>query len=477
MAGLSWVSIVRLGLMQTALGAMFVLTANILNRVMVVDLKMAAIVPGALLAIHHAVQAARPKWGHSSDSGNRRTPWILGGLVVLGAGVILATVATAWISDVGVAWGVFAFWKCMAFAVVAYVLIGIGVGAAGTSLLGLMAAKVARERRGPAAIVTFLMMIFGFILTSAFARRFLDEFSMERLINFTVVVVLIALGVAFMASWGVERSVIDFDDGSREDKTPFGEAFRQVWADPRARAFTVFVSLSMIAYGTQELILEPFAGLVYRMSVGETSGLGGTQNSGVFLGMILVSLAVGGRHGPRLGSVRLWTIVGCAASAAILGLLTLASFTTTWPLKSTVMALGLANGVYAGAAIAWMMILAGEGHASREGVRMGLWGAAQAIGMALGGFLGTVGVTLFGVMLGLGAAEWTWNLKAMAQAMAEGPSASPIPFAAVFAIEGAVFALSAVLAARMSAPVASRVAAESPQPSTVPVLNAAELTS
>ena len=54
--------------------------------------------------------------------------------------------------------------------------------------------------------------------------------------------------------------------------------------------------------------------------------------------------------------------------------------------------LGTANGGFAVAAIGAMMVLASSGQQKREGIRMGLWGAAQAIAFALGGFLGTVAV-------------------------------------------------------------------------------------
>jgi BCD family chlorophyll transporter-like MFS transporter len=37
-----------------------------------------------------------------------------------------------------------------------------------------------------------------------------------------------------------------------------------------------------------------------------------------------------------------------------------------------------------------MMSLASEGRQAREGVRMGLWGASQAIAFGAGGFIGTV---------------------------------------------------------------------------------------
>ena len=43
-------------------------------------------------------------------------------------------------------------------------------------------------------------------------------------------------------------------------KAPFLAALAQVWAEPQARRFTIFVFVSMLAYSAQDLILEPFAG-------------------------------------------------------------------------------------------------------------------------------------------------------------------------------------------------------------------------
>ena len=71
---LGWLGILRLGLVQTALGAIVVLTTSTLNRVMVVELALPAMLPGALVALHYGLQFLRPRWGHGSDSGGRRTP-------------------------------------------------------------------------------------------------------------------------------------------------------------------------------------------------------------------------------------------------------------------------------------------------------------------------------------------------------------------------------------------------------------------
>ena len=136
-APLGWFGILRLGLVQTALGAIVVLTTSTLNRVMVVELALPAMLPGILVAAHYAVQMIRPKFGHGSDVGGRRTPWIVGGMALLAFSGSLAALATAWMA-VNVTAGIL-------LAVLAFVLIGAGVGASGTSLLALLASSSQRS--------------------------------------------------------------------------------------------------------------------------------------------------------------------------------------------------------------------------------------------------------------------------------------------------------------------------------------------
>ena len=87
-AGFGWTKIARLGLVQTALGAIVVLMTSTINRVMVVELAFPALVPGLLVAAHYGVQTLRPAWGYGSDVGGRRTPWIIGGMAALALGAI-----------------------------------------------------------------------------------------------------------------------------------------------------------------------------------------------------------------------------------------------------------------------------------------------------------------------------------------------------------------------------------------------------
>jgi BCD family chlorophyll transporter-like MFS transporter len=423
-ASLGWLGIIRLGLVQTALGAIVVLTTSTMNRVMVVELQLAAMLPGALVAWHYAVQMLRPRLGYGSDMGGRRTPWIIGGMIVLGLGGVGAAVATA-IMETNLLLG-------SALAVLAFLAIGVGVGASGTSLLVLLAKRTADVRRPAAATIVWIMMIGGFVVTALTAGHFLDPYSSTRLVLVTASVSGLAIFVTVLAVWRVEGHGTDQGaDQTVADaapKPPFREALREVWSEDKARRFTIFVFVSMLAYSAQDLILEPFAGTVFGMTPGQSTQLAGVQSGGVMLGMILVAICGSVIGGRVLGNLAMWTVGGCIASAISLVLIAIGGLHGPgWPLKETVFALGFSNGVFAVAAIGSMMRLVAQGRKSREGVRMGLWGGAQAIAFGLGGFIGTIAIDV---------TRQIWDLPEIA-------------YGIVFCGEGLMFLVAAILAARV----------------------------
>jgi BCD family chlorophyll transporter-like MFS transporter len=389
-AHLGWFGIIRLGLVQTALGAIVVLTTSTLNRVMVVEYALPAILPGALVALHYAVQLSRPAMGHGSDVGGRRTPWIIGGMACLASGGVLAALATALMATEQL-YGIL-------LAVIAFIMIGAGVGASGTTLLALLAKRVDPARRAAAATIVWVMMIVGFVITAGTAGHFLDPYSSTRLVVVTSTVSVLAFFLTLLAVFRIEGRGPGVDAVSVVDEKPkiaFKDALSEVWSDPEARKFTIFVFASMLAYNTQDLILEPFAGTVFGMTPGQSTQLAGMQHGGVLAGMILVAIAASAIGGRILGSLKMWTVGGCIASGVALIVLAIGGlYAPTFPIKASVFALGFANGAFAVAAIASMMSLAGKGKTKREGMRMGLWGASQAIAFGLGGFLGTVAIDI-----------------------------------------------------------------------------------
>jgi BCD family chlorophyll transporter-like MFS transporter len=411
---LSWLQIVRLGLVQMALGAVVVLMTSTLNRLMSVELALPVILPGFLVALHYGVQITRPGWGFLSDTGGKRTRWIIGGMAILGMGALMATGSLRLFQD--------SFSMGLAASILAYALIGIGVGASGTSLLALLATATAPHRRPAAATITWLMMIFGIAVTAGTTGAFIDPFSHDRIFVIVSVVSGGALLLTALAIWGIEARVIA---QTEPRDMPLVEGLAEVWAEPKARHFTLFIFLSMTAYFMQELILEPYAGLVFGWTPGETTRLSGSQNGGVFVGMLLVGILA---TGLRLGSLKAWVVAGCTGSAlALLALSVLGGLAHGSALMSAAtVALGFFNGMFAVAAIGSMMALAGQGAGAREGSRMGLWGASQAIAAGFGGLAGA--------------------------ALVDGARAvfpTPTAFALTFALEALLFLAAAAMAARI----------------------------
>ncbi len=378
---LTWFGILRLGFVQMSIGAIVVLSLSTLSRIMVVELAMPALLPGLLVGFHYAVQIMRPRWGYGSDTGGRRTPWIIGGMAVLALGGAGACAAIALMAEAPAA-GIFA-------AVLAYLAIGLGAGAAGTSSLALLA-KGAGPDRGPVAgPAVWIMMIFGFALSAGLSGRFLDPFSASRLMGVGIVISAISFLIALSAVWGIEGKET-MASSLPEKKADFATALRGVWAEPQARRLSIFIFISMLAFSGQELLLEPFGGTVFKMTPGQSAQLSGLLHAGAFLGMIagLSIAAFFAKAGMRTLSPIIFA--GCAGSA--LGLLSLVYgglIGPGWPVRLSIAGLGFANGVYAVSAIAAMMALAASTKRTSTGTHLGVWGAAQGIASGLGGLLGT----------------------------------------------------------------------------------------
>jgi MFS transporter, BCD family, chlorophyll transporter len=422
-----WLSIMRLGLVQACLGAVVVITTSTLNRIMVVEHALPALLPGFLVALHYIVQVVRPRMGYGSDMGGRRSPWIMGGMSLLAVSGFAAAGATV-LMGTNLVIGVL-------LATVAFVGIGIGVSASGTSLLVLLAKRVDENRRAPAATIVWMMMIVGFAVTAGTAGQLLGAYTPTKLLQVSASVSVIAMVVTFLALLGLEGHSSKNMKSSLQpasvlqNQPSFKQVLSEVWAEPVARQFTIFVFIAMLAYSSQDLILEPFAGAIFGLNAGQTTKLSGLQHGGVLAGMILVAFAGGAIGGKRFGSLKVWTIGGCIASAiALFGLVLGGIIGPAWPIRPTVFLMGVANGAFSIAAIGSMMRLASEGKESREGTRMGLWGAAQALAFGLGGLVGTGASDLARWALGNTGVAYSW----------------------VFGFEAVLFLVAAYLAYRLA---------------------------
>lgn len=395
---LTWLSIARLALVQVAIGSVMVIMTSTLNRVMVVELGLAASIPGALVALHFAIQLLRPRMGFLSDAGGRRINWMLGGMAVVAVSGFAAAGATALIS-VHTGWGI-------TLAVFSFLGLGVGISAASTPLLAFLAERVEETRMAGAAALFWILMIAGMILTAGVAGTLLDPFSYTRMLAVTGGVCGLAFLASVVAVWGRADGIVvnAFRGTARSDgrNATFGETFRAMWDDPQSRRFAIFIFVSMLAYSAQEIILEPFAGAIFGMTPGESTRVAGMQHGGALLGMLLGALGAA-----RFSTLPRWAAAGCLGSAAaLMALAMMPALGSVEGMKASVFALGIANGVFAVSAIGAMMGLTVKGKAGGAGLRMGFWGAAQAMAYGLGGFLGAALSDLARAFLGSPAAGY-----------------------------------------------------------------------
>ena len=374
---MSWPRIVRLGLVQASIGAVVVMLTSIVNRVMIVELALPASVPGFLVALHFAIQfALRPSLGHGSDLTGRREQWIIGGMLLLAVCGTGAAASAAWMaSDRGLG---------LVVATLSFLGVGAGVSAAGTPVFAILAERVSPERRPRAAALVLVIMITGFIVTTAIVSRFIAPFTWTRLVEATASVGVIAFVVTVLSARGIERGPAAGSLRARERSgTDFRTALRAVLADPEARAFCWFMFLSMLAYSAQDLILEPFTGIAFGATPAESTRISSMHRGGMLVGMIVTaSFAARSRTASR------WASAGCALSAAFFVLLALSPATGGVGLvKGAVVGLGIGNGIFCIGALTTMMELGAARRDGRSGLRMGVYGAVEAMAMGAAGLL------------------------------------------------------------------------------------------
>jgi MFS transporter, BCD family, chlorophyll transporter len=407
-----WGSVLRLGAVQACLGALIVIITATINRVMVNELTLPALVPGLLVALHYAVQLVlRPKMGHFADRHGQLGRWIVLGMVMLATSVVgIAALLPALRSAPAVAFPLI---------VLAFAGVGLGVSTAGTLLLTVLSLRVEPARHARAAATVWLCMIFGFILCTVIGKQLLEPFSYAALVRFAVVIGAGSVVITAAALIGLPTTITSSGVPRASDHR-FGGAVRAVWADPIARRFTLFVGLSMLAYSTQDLILEPFAGAVFGMTPAESTAISGVHQAGSLLGMLLTAFL-----STRVGTLAGWARWGCAGSAVALLAIAASPMTGSTPmLQASLLLLGVANGAFAIGAIGSMMSLSAAAGPSQTGVRMGVFGASQAVAMAAGG------------LLGAGASD---VMRAVFDS-------DRLGYGSVFAMEAALFVAAAVMA-------------------------------
>ena len=413
------ITMVRLGLFQMGLGIMSVLTLGVLNRILIDELRVPALLAAGALAMHQFVAPARLWFGQLSDAkpllGHHRTGYVWLGTVLFTFMAFVAvqviwqlngSIAAAGWSPVTYGW--------LALLGLVFAIYGLALSASSTPFAALLVDVSDEDNRSRlvGSVWSMLMVgiVIGAILSSVLLKQLaldtplaLVQASVNRLFM-TVPIVVCAIAIA--ATAGIERRYSRFRSRStipdREDQITLGRALRILTASRQTGIFFTFLLVMTVSLFMQEAVLEPYGGQVFGMAISETTRLNAYWGMGTLLGISTTGFLVV----PRLGKQRT-TRLGCLLTAGCFGLIILAGFTQNPAvLQWAVFLFGIGAGVTTNGAISLMLDLTA---AETAGTFIGAWGLAQAIARATatvaGGAVLDVGRGVLGLVNGAPVTE------------------------------------------------------------------------
>ena len=415
-------TIFRLGLFNTGLGLMAVLTLAVLNRVMISELNIPATITGGILAISLFVSPARVWFGQLSDLrpllGKYRTNYVLLGTIVFGLAVYLAVQIVWQLGAIVREYGSW-MWNTQtigwtALLALIMVIYGLAVSSSSTPFTALLVDISEEENRSKLVAIVWSMLMVGIVIggisgsvvfkkieaNGVSAGNIPLEILQAPINSVFSFVPFIVFALALIATWGVEKRYSRFasrnNSNNREDSISIGRALEILTTSRQTGIFFAFLSILTIGLFMQEAVLEPYGGEVFGMSIGETTKLNSYWGMGILLGYSITGFKII----PTLGK-KLTTKIGCILVAVCFGLIILAGLTQKPEILQSAMVLfGVSTGIATVGGISLMLDLTA---AETAGTFIGAWGLAQAISRGLATFMGGVildiGKTVFSVPL------------------------------------------------------------------------------
>lgn len=369
--------LLRLSLFQLSVGIATALLVGTLNRVMIVELKVAAWLVSAMVALPLLVAPFRALVGHRSDHhrsvfGWKRVPYVwVGTLMQFGGLAIMPFALLVLGGDVTYpAWA----WVGTVAAGLAFLLVGAGLQTTQTAGLALATDLAPEDKRPRVVALMYVMLLVGMVGSGLIFGWLLAEFQEVRLIRIIQGAAVVSVVLNFVAVWKQEPR-----DATRAWQVRRGEvpapAFREAWqrfiANRRARRFLWAVALGTAAFNMQDIILEPYGGEILRLGVGATSALTAILAAGALTAFVLAAHWLGQGRDPL--RVAAWgAVLGLPAFSLVIFASPLES---AWMFRAGAALIGFGGGLFAVGTLSAAMALE---DASQIGLALGAWGAVQA---------------------------------------------------------------------------------------------------
>jgi len=373
--------LLRLSLFQLTVGMAVVLLIGTLNRVMIVELGVAAWLVALMVALPLLAAPFRVLIGHRSDThrsalGWKRVPYLWMGTLLQFGGLAIMPFALLVLSGEGHG----PAWAGQIAAALAFLLVGAGTHTAQTAGLALATDLAPAEKRPQVVALLYVMLLVGMALSAIVFGALLIDFSAMRLIQViqgAAVITMLGNGIAL---WKQEARNPERTRRSAP-RPPFRETWHAYINQNRTRRFLVAVGLGTAGFNMQDILLEPYGAEVLGLSVSATTALMGMLAAGALGALVIAARLLARGFNPyRLAAFG--ALVGVFAFSAVVFA---GALDSVGLFRCGTFAIGFGGGFFAiGTLIAAMSRDAG-GHA---GIALGAWGAVQACAAGGGIFFG-----------------------------------------------------------------------------------------
>lgn len=368
--------LLRLSLFQVSVGLITALLVGTLNRVLIIELGVAAWLVASMVALPVLVAPFRALIGFRSDThrsflGLKRLPYLwvgtllsFGGLAILPFSLILLSGDTHWPLWIGPLSAAFAFF-----------LVGLGAQTVQTAGLALATDLAAPESRGRMVAWMYAMLLAGMLVSGAAFSILLEPFSKFKLIQVVQGAAFLVMLLNLVAMWKQEPRSPEATRPDRERPT-FRSAWRRFLQAPGHRRFMVAVFAATAAFSMQDIILEPYGAEVLGLSVSSTSFLTVLMACGALIAFVLSGLLSQKGLNPHL-----ITTLGLLAGLLAFSLVLMSEpFSSPTAFRVGTALIGFGAGMVSIGTLMSAMNLEDGGF---TGMALGAWGAAQATSMGL----------------------------------------------------------------------------------------------
>ena len=278
--------LLRLSLFQISVGMATVLLLGTLNRVMIVELSVPAMVVACMIALPVLIAPFRALLGFRSDTyrsaiGWKRVPYLWFGSIWQMGGLAIMPFALLSLSNAQI---VGPTWAGEVLAAIAFLMTGLGLHMTQTAGLALAADRATPETRPRVVALLYVMFLLGMGISAVIVGWLLRDFSNILLIRVIQGVARVGMVLNVIALWKQEK-VRPMSKEEREAPSPL---FRDAWSDfvrgGQAGRLLAVVFIGTMAFNMQDVLLEPYGGQVLGLSVSATTLLTAVWASGALLG-------------------------------------------------------------------------------------------------------------------------------------------------------------------------------------------------